>query len=229
MEEPADLSEEYPSLGRYEILGQIGKGAMGIVYKGRDPKLQRLTAIKTIRFIDDYDEDKVEKVKAYFYHEAEVVARLSHNNIVKIYDVGEDLDLSYLAMEYLEGQSLEAYCRGDKRVSVPQIVGITAQVCDALEYAHNHGIIHRDIKPANVLIDRSGQPRITDFGLARAVETGELETLDHSSDSASPPASHGPFSSALEAPCWVTESTCWIALLICSEPASCSRLAAAIS
>ena len=94
-----DLSEKKkPMLGRYEILEQIGKGAMGIVYKGRDPKLNRLTAIKTIRFVDEYDEDKIEQIKAQFYREAEVVAKLSHKNIVKMYDVGEDLDLSYLAM-----------------------------------------------------------------------------------------------------------------------------------
>jgi serine/threonine protein kinase len=165
-----------PTLGRYEIIEQIGKGAMGIVYKGRDPKLQRLTAIKTIRFIDDYDEDKVEKVKAYFYHEAEVVARLSHKNIVKIYDVGEDLDLSYLAMEYLEGQSLDAYCQAEKRLSIPQIVGITAQVCDALDYAHNHGIIHRDIKPGNIMVLNSGEVKVTDFGIARAAGSTKTRT-----------------------------------------------------
>ena len=165
-----------PTLGRYEIIEQIGKGAMGIVYKGRDPKLQRLTAIKTIRFIDDYDEDKVEKVKAYFYHEAEVVARLSHKNIVKIYDVGEDLDLSYLAMEYLEGQSLEAYCQEDKRLSVLEIMGVTVQVCDALEYAHNHGIIHRDIKPGNIMVLNSGEVKVTDFGIARAAGSTKTRT-----------------------------------------------------
>ena len=172
----ADSQTTQPTLGRYEIIEQIGKGAMGIVYKGRDPKLQRLTAIKTIRFIDDYDEDKVEKVKAYFYHEAEVVARLSHKNIVKIYDVGEDLDLSYLAMEYLEGQSLEKYCREDNQLPVQQIVTIIAQVCDALEYAHNHGIIHRDIKPGNIMVLESGEVKVTDFGIARAAGSTKTRT-----------------------------------------------------
>ncbi len=98
-----------PTLGRYEILEQLGRGAMGIVYKGRDPKLNRLTAIKTIRFLDEFDESKVETIKEHFYREAEVVAKLSHTNIVTIYDVGEDLDLSYLAMEYLEGENLEKF------------------------------------------------------------------------------------------------------------------------
>lgn len=165
-----------PTLGRYEIIEQIGKGAMGIVYKGRDPKLQRLTAIKTIRFIDDYDEDKVEKVKAHFYHEAEVVAKLSHNNIVKIYDVGEDLDLSYLAMEYLEGQNLEAYCQEDTRLSIHRIFDIIAQVCEALEYAHAHGIVHRDIKPGNIMVLKNGDVKVTDFGIARAAGSTRTRT-----------------------------------------------------
>ena len=165
-----------PTLGRYEIIEQIGKGAMGIVYKGRDPKLQRLTAIKTIRFVDDYDEDKVEKVKAYFYHEAEIVAKLSHKNIVKIYDVGEDLDLSYLAMEYLEGQSLETYCQEDSRLPISRIIDIITQVCDALEYAHIHGIVHRDIKPGNIMVLKNGEVKVTDFGIARAVGSTKTRT-----------------------------------------------------
>ncbi len=169
-------SQAKPTLGRYEIIEQIGKGAMGVVYKGRDPKLQRLTAIKTIRFIDDYDEDKVEKVKAYFYHEAEVVARLSHKNIVKIYDVGEDLDLSYLAMEYLEGESLQTYCKEDRRLSVSQSIEIIAQVCDALEYAHTNGIVHRDIKPGNIMVLKNGEVKVTDFGIARAAGSTKTRT-----------------------------------------------------
>ena len=165
-----------PTLGRYEIIEQIGKGAMGIVYKGRDPKLQRLTAIKTIRFIEDYDDDKVEKVKSYFYHEAEVVARLSHNNIVTIYDVGEDLDLSYLAMEFLEGDSLETYCREGRLLPVHRTVAIIAQVCDALEYAHSQGIVHRDIKPGNIMVLKNGEVKVTDFGIARAAGSTRTRT-----------------------------------------------------
>ena len=165
-----------PTLGRYEIIEQIGKGAMGIVYKGRDPKLQRLTAIKTIRFIDDFDEEKVEKVKAHFYHEAEVVARLSHKNIVKIYDVGEDLDLSYLAMEYLEGESLERSCRAKRPLPIIRAVDIIAQVCDALDYAHAHGIIHRDVKPGNIMVLKSGEVKVTDFGIARAAGSTKTRT-----------------------------------------------------
>ncbi|MDX2446480.1 MAG: protein kinase [Desulfobacterales bacterium] len=164
-----DLSEKKkPLLGRYEILEQIGKGAMGIVYKGRDPKLNRLTAIKTIRFIDEYDEDKAEQIKKQFYREAEVVAKLSHKNIVKMYDVGEDLDLSYLAMEYLEGESLEQYTTADNLLPLHQCFDYIIQMCEALHYAHTHGVVHRDIKPGNIMILTGGLAKVMDFGIARA-------------------------------------------------------------
>jgi serine/threonine protein kinase/cbb3-type cytochrome oxidase subunit 3 len=163
------LSEKKkPRLGRYEILEQIGKGAMGIVYKGRDPKLNRLTAIKTIRFIDEYDEDKAEQIKAQFYREAEVVAKLSHKNIVMMYDVGEDLDLSYLAMEYLKGESLERYTSADNLLPLHQCFDYIIQVCEALHYAHNQGVVHRDIKPGNIMILKGGLAKVMDFGIARA-------------------------------------------------------------
>jgi serine/threonine protein kinase/cbb3-type cytochrome oxidase subunit 3 len=157
-----------PRLGRYEIIEQIGKGAMGIVYKGRDPKLNRLTAIKTIRFIDEYDEDKADKIKAQFYREAEVVAKLSHKNIVMMYDVGEDLDLSYLAMEYLKGESLEGHISVDNLLPLHQCFNYIIQVCEALHYAHNQGVIHRDIKPGNIMIIKGGVVKVMDFGIARA-------------------------------------------------------------
>jgi len=157
-----------PRLGRYEILERIGKGAMGIVYKGRDPKLNRLTAIKTIRFVDEFDEDKVGQIKAQFYREAEVVAKLSHKNIVMLYDVGEDLDLSYLAMEYLEGESLEQFTSRDHLLPLNQCVGYLTQVCEALHYAHSQGVVHRDIKPGNIMILKDSLAKVMDFGIARA-------------------------------------------------------------
>jgi serine/threonine-protein kinase len=149
---------------------------MGIVYKGRDPKLGRLTAIKTIRFTDDFDEDQVEKIKEQFYREAEVVAKLSHPNIVTIYDVGEDLELSYLAMEYLEGESLEKYAERGSLLAIRKCVDVVAQVCDALDYAHSRGIVHRDIKPANIMILKNGLVKVTDFGIARATATSKTRT-----------------------------------------------------
>jgi tRNA A-37 threonylcarbamoyl transferase component Bud32 len=171
-----EAGQAKPTLGRYEIIEELGRGAMGIVYKGRDPKLDRLTAIKTIRFTDDFDEDQVEKIKEQFYREAEVVAKLSHPNIVTIYDVGEDLDLSYLAMEYLEGDSLEKYADKDHLFPVRKCIDVVTQVCDALDYAHNHGIVHRDIKPANIMVLKNGLVKVTDFGIARATATSKTRT-----------------------------------------------------
>jgi len=165
-----------PTLGRYEILGQLGRGAMGIVYKGRDPKLNRMTAIKTIRFSDEFDESQVESIKEHFYREAEVVAKLSHSNIVTIYDVGEDLDLSYLAMEYLEGENLEKFTSKNNLLPLKKIIEIIAQVCDALAYAHQHNIIHRDIKPANIMMLKDGMVKVTDFGIARATTSTRTRT-----------------------------------------------------
>jgi tRNA A-37 threonylcarbamoyl transferase component Bud32 len=171
-----EVSQSKPSLGRYEILEELGRGAMGIVYKGRDPKLNRETAIKTIRFTDDFDEEQAAKIREQFYREAEVVAKLSHPNIVTIYDVGEDLDLSYLAMEYLEGENLEAYARKDNLMPIRKGIDVTAQVCDALAYAHSHGIVHRDIKPANIMILENGLVKVTDFGIARATASSKTRT-----------------------------------------------------
>jgi tRNA A-37 threonylcarbamoyl transferase component Bud32 len=171
-----EVTQSKPTLGRYEILEELGRGAMGIVYKGRDPKLGRLTAIKTIRFTDDFDEEQAVKIQEQFYREAEVVAKLSHPNIVTIYDVGEDLDLSYLAMEYLEGESLENYARKENLMSIRTSIEVTSQVCDALEYAHARGIVHRDIKPANIMILKNGLVKVTDFGIARATASSKTRT-----------------------------------------------------
>jgi serine/threonine-protein kinase len=171
-----EIAQAKPTLGRYEILEELGRGAMGIVYKGRDPKLGRLTAIKTIRFTDDFDEDQVQHVKEQFYREAEVVARLSHPNIVTIYDVGEDLELSYLAMEYLEGDSLEKSAEKGNLLTVRKCIAVVTQVCDALDCAHNRGIVHRDIKPANIMVLNNGIVKVTDFGIARATATSKTKT-----------------------------------------------------
>jgi len=171
-----EVSQSKPSLGRYEILEELGRGAMGIVYKGRDPKLNRVTAIKTIRFTDDFDEEQAAKIREQFYREAEVVAKLSHPNIVTIFDVGEDLDLSYLAMEYLEGESLEGFARKDNLMPIRKGIDVAAQVCDALAYAHGHGIVHRDIKPANIMILKNGLVKVTDFGIARATASSKTRT-----------------------------------------------------
>jgi len=163
----AEPTPNRPTLGRYEIVEQIGRGAAGIVYEARDPKLNRPTAIKTIRFSDDFDEDQIEEARKQFYHEAKVIAKLSHPNIVAIYDVGEDLDLTYLAMEYLEGESLENYTRAEHLLPMDRCLDVIRQVCDALDYLHRHDIVHRDIKPSNIMLLNNGQAKVADFGIAR--------------------------------------------------------------
>lgn len=165
-----------PMLGRYEIIEQLGRGAMGIVYKGRDPKLNRLTAIKTIRFSDEFDESQVVQIKEHFYREAEVVAKLSHPNIVTIYDVGEDLDLSYLAMEYLEGENLDKFTHRENLLPIKRCIDVVAQVCEGLDYAHRHDIIHRDVKPANIMMMKDGVVKVMDFGIARATTSTRTRT-----------------------------------------------------
>jgi serine/threonine-protein kinase len=165
-----------PTIGRYEILGELGQGAMGIVYKARDPKINRLLAIKTIRFSDEFEDDRVTEVKDRFFREAEIAGKLSHPNIVSIYDVGEDYDLTYLAMEYLEGESLLKYCQKGALLPLRIVLSIMVKTAAALEHAHRQGVIHRDIKPANIMFLKNGKVKVTDFGIAKAVSTSQTKS-----------------------------------------------------
>jgi serine/threonine-protein kinase len=169
-------ASENPTLGRYEIVGELGKGAMGIVYKGVDPKIHREVAIKTIRFEQDFAQDEIEDVKKRFFREAETAGRLTHPNIVTIYDVGEDWDLSYIAMELLEGADLVPHTRKGNLLPMRRVVEVIAQSCDALDYAHENGVVHRDIKPANIMVLKSGQVKVTDFGIARVTTGSRTQT-----------------------------------------------------
>jgi serine/threonine-protein kinase len=169
-------ASENPTLGRYEIVGELGKGAMGIVYKGLDPKIHREVAIKTIRFEQDFAPDEMEDVKKRFFREAETAGRLTHPNIVTIYDVGEDWDLSYIAMELLDGEELTAHIRKGSLLPVRRVIEIMTQACDALDYAHEQGVVHRDIKPANIMVLRNGQVKVTDFGIARITTGSRTQT-----------------------------------------------------
>ncbi len=164
-----------PTLGRYEIVRELGQGAMGTVYLGRDPKIQREVAIKTLRYAE-VDEDQLREVKRRFFREAEAAGKLNHPGIVTIYDVGEDHDLAYLAMEYLEGTTLADHCRKDNLLPVPEALGVVSEVADALAYAHRRGVVHRDIKPANIMRLPDGTVKVTDFGIARVLDTSSTQT-----------------------------------------------------
>jgi serine/threonine-protein kinase len=152
-------------LGRYEVVGELGQGAMGVVYKATDPLIDRIVAIKTITL--SLAQEEREEYEARFYQEAKAAGRLSHPNIVTIYDVGRSGDIAYIAMEFLQGRELRDILNDDKLLPVDQVLDIVAQVALGLAYAHEHGIIHRDIKPSNIMVGRDCQVKITDFGIAR--------------------------------------------------------------
>ena len=152
-------------LGRYEVLGELGQGAMGVVYKAQDPLIDRQVAIKTINLSMAQDEE--DEYESRFYQEAKAAGRLNHPNIVTIYDVGKSGDIAYIAMEFLQGRELRDILRDDGKMSVAQVLDVVAQVASGLAYAHEHGIVHRDIKPSNIMMIRDGHVKITDFGIAR--------------------------------------------------------------
>ncbi|MCP3952662.1 MAG: CHASE2 domain-containing protein [Desulfobacterales bacterium] len=165
-----------PTLGRYEIEKQLGKGAMGIVYLGKDPRINRTTAIKTFRFGDDLGAEETDKLKEKFFREAESAGTLSHPNIVTIYDAGDEQDLAFIAMEFLEGSDLEPYIKKDNLLPIRKVMDYCADVADALDYAHDKGIVHRDIKPANIMLIKGNIIKITDFGIARITATSQTQT-----------------------------------------------------
>lgn len=168
--------ETKPTLGRYEVVDELGRGAMGIVYKGEDPKIHRTVAIKTVR-LSDFDEDMLDEMKERFFREAESAGLLTHPNIVTIYDAGEEHDLAYIAMEFLRGRDLEEYTKKEKLFPIRETLSIVAQVADALDFAHSKGIVHRDIKPANIMrMDETHEVKVTDFGIARITSSSKTKT-----------------------------------------------------
>ena len=154
-------------IGKYKVLEVLGKGAMGIVYKALDPDINREVAIKTVHFDMASEGTQQEDVQARFMREAQAAGRLTHPNIVMIYDVGREGDMTYIVMQCIEGRSLAKIIGEGAKIAPDYIVKLLTQVCQALDYAHQKGIVHRDIKPANILIDHSGNPFLADFGVAR--------------------------------------------------------------
>ncbi len=166
-----------PMLGRYEIEKELGKGAMGVVYLGKDPKIGRVVAIKTMALAQEFEADELADVKARFFREAETAGRLNHPNIVTMYDAGEEHDLAYIAMEFLKGRDLAPYTKPDNLLPLPTVMNIIARVADALDYAHKQNVVHRDIKPANIMYDpETDTPKVTDFGIARITDSSKTKT-----------------------------------------------------
>ncbi len=166
-----------PKLGRYEIGAEIGKGAMGMVYLGRDEKIGRTVAIKTMLISDESDSAARDSVKKRFFREAEAAGRLNHPNIVTVYDVGDEQELAYIAMDYLPGKDLSAYITLETLLPVSQVFQIATNVALALDYAHQQKVVHRDIKPANIIYDpKKRSAKITDFGVAHLTDASKTRT-----------------------------------------------------
>ncbi len=151
-------------LGRYRILGELGRGAMGVVYKAEDPALDRTVALKTIILSDDAAGRK--DYQQRFFLEAKAAGRLSHPQIITVYDFGQEGDLAYMAMEFLKGTELRTRMM-ERTISVAEAVHIAEQVAEGLGYAHERGVVHRDIKPSNIMLMPNEQVKIMDFGIAR--------------------------------------------------------------
>jgi len=165
-------------LGRYQVDRIIGRGAMGTVYLGHDPKIGRSVAIKTLDFSQalSFDEN-FDSVKKRFFREAEAIGRLNHPNIVTIFDVGEEEDLAFIIMDYVEGKTLNHYSQKKNLLPVATVFQLIRQVAEALDYAHQQNIIHRDIKPSNIIFNREGKVvKVTDFGIARFMDTTRTAT-----------------------------------------------------
>jgi len=180
---PAVNLLELDSFGRYQVNGILGKGAMGVVFQGLDPKINRSVAIKTLQLNDQWDNESLQETKDRFFREAETAGNLSHANIVTIYDVGEethpdtDQSLGYIAMDLLTGQPLSQYIRKGKLLPPALVYQLMIQMTDALEYAHNQNVIHRDIKPANIIYDDDLQRgTLTDFGIAHIADHSKTKT-----------------------------------------------------
>ena len=168
---------EKPMLGRYEIERELGKGAMGAVYLGRDPKISRTVAIKTMALSQEFEDDELEEVKERFFREAETAGRLTHPNIVTIYDAGDEHDLAYIAMEFLKGDDLSKYVKKDSLLPLKQVLSLIQRSADGLDYAHQYNVVHRDIKPANIMWDPDSDTiKITDFGIARITDSSKTKT-----------------------------------------------------
>jgi serine/threonine-protein kinase len=165
------------TLGRYEIERELGKGAMGIVYLGRDPNINRVVAIKAIALAEEFADEDLADARARFFREAEMAGRLNHPGIVTVYDAGEDRGLAYIAMEYLRGEHLSHYAEPIHLLPVARVLSLVARVADALDYAHKQNVVHRDIKPANIMFNKdTDELKLTDFGIARLTDTSRTKT-----------------------------------------------------
>ena len=159
-------------LGKYQITGILGEGAMGVVYRGFDPDIRRIVALKTIRHQGGLAANLVAQAAARFRNEAQAAGRLLHPGIVGVYDFGDDGRVAFIAMEYVEGHTLAAYIANEVAFSAGDIASLAVQLLEGLSHAHEHGVWHRDVKPSNVIMTKTGRIKIADFGIARTENSG---------------------------------------------------------
>jgi len=170
-------SPQADRLGRYQLEGIIGRGAMATVYLGRDPMINRRVAIKTIPLAEEFSEADLANARSQFIREAESAGRLNHPNIIAIYDAGEDHKMAYLAMEYFDGKPLSHYAQPDRLLPVEVVLELGARAAEALHYAHTQKVVHRDIKPANLLYHKASDTlKLTDFGIARLTDNSRTRS-----------------------------------------------------
>ena len=168
---------EKPMLGRYQVEKELGKGAMGVVYLGKDPKIGRVVAIKTMALSEEFEGEELDDARERFFREAETAGRLQHQNIVTIFDVGEEHDLAFIAMEFLKGKDLADVSKVGHLLPIAKVLSIVARVAEALAYAHKLNVVHRDIKPANIMYDlETDSVKVTDFGIARITDSSRTKT-----------------------------------------------------
>jgi serine/threonine-protein kinase len=168
---------EKPKFGRFEVQKELGKGAMGVVYLGKDPKIGREVAIKTMALSQEFEAEELDEVKQRFFREAETAGRLSHPNIVTIYDTGEEHDFCYIAMELLKGGDLAPFVKAPNLLPAERAVSVAARAAEALGYAHKQGVVHRDVKPANMMYHADTDTlKLTDFGIARLTDSSKTKT-----------------------------------------------------
>jgi serine/threonine-protein kinase len=174
---PAQPVPDHATLGRYRIERQLGRGAMGAVYLGRDPQIGRQVAIKTMALASEFEGAELVEARQRFFREAETAGRLQHPDIVTIFDAGEDHELAYIAMEYLKGHDLQRHTQSVQLLPMPVVAQIGERVAGALAHAHSQGVVHRDVKPANVMVDLAhGVVKVTDFGIARITDSSRTRT-----------------------------------------------------
>ena len=171
-----NVVDTMPKLGQYEVEKEIGRGAMGVVYLGHDSKIDRTVAIKTLALSEEFVGDDLKDVTKRFFKEAQVAGKLNHPNIVTVYDAGQEHDLTYMAMEYLDGHDLTHYIKDKKKPKVDWVLDIIWHIAGALDYAHEAGIVHRDVKPANIMYSKDGTVKIMDFGIARVTDSSTTKT-----------------------------------------------------